>query len=363
MKINNYILKTYNTINAYSGTNSLSDEFYEKGYVVVTDENNNFIGILNPVDLIKKPHKLIIDCIEKKEHICINENVVSALKKFRKYNSQVLPVFDDEDKFIGIIEKQDLLDKLKSIIIELHKQTLISKNAKTAFLRNLSHEIRTPLNGISGFIEIISKIDIDNIDTIKNHFKIKTEKFLLIMNDLMDLALIDAGEEVEIKNEKFRINDVFADLQLYFETLISITNKKILLLSLNKEHNLIINSDKTKVKQILYHLIDNAIKFADNESIVKYGYRLENKEIIFFVSNQGIIDDEIKNKLFLIFEKQYNKNNQIIEGLGIGLSLVKKLSNLLNAKVHFEINDNQTTFYFRVNKNIVVENGKSLMNL
>lgn len=345
MEIKKYIYDSYTIVNPFTAINSIEEELLEKGYVVVIDDINKFQGILTTCDLIKKPHKLVVDCLTEKEHLSADETIISALDKFKSNQCSAMPVFEGNN-FIGIVERQNILENLKIKITELHNKSLISQKVKTAFLNNLSHEVRTPLNGLLGFIEIISKIDTKNINTEKEIIKKCADRFLLIMNDLIDLAVIDSGDDIKIEREKVSIENIFSDLQEYFETAISTSDKNTSIHNVNPDSSFVIFSDGKKIKQILYHLIDNAIKFSNDNSTVTFGFEIKNQNIVFFVTNKGTqITEERKKNMFDAFNKQYNHNNKLVSGLGIGLSLVKRLSELLKGKVDFVTNEIQTTFF------------------
>lgn len=347
MEIKTYISNLYQTIHPYEGVNSIEEKLFEKEYLVVID-NDEYSGILTPCDLIKHPHKIVIDCLTEKEHISADETIISVLDKFNKNQCSALPVFQ-ENRFIGIIEKYDLINKLKLKINELHNKSIISQNVKLSFLSNLSHEIRTPLNGILGFLEIISSLNAEDFkaegESHCNIIRSCADRFLLIMNDLIDLSLIDSGDEIKILREDIRIEDIFSDLKEFFETASSILNKKVFIHYINPDTSLTISSDGKRIKHILYHLIDNAIKFS-NDGIVKFGYELDNQNTEFFVTNNGSqINEENRNKIFEAFYKQNTIDNEDLFGLGIGLPLVKKMSELLGGKVDFASNETETTFY------------------
>lgn len=351
MLIRNYISDLYPTVHPFDGVNSIEEKLLKKNYLVVIDEDGEFQGILVPCDLIKRPHKIVIDCLTEKEHISADETIISVLDKFEKNQCSVLPVFQ-EKKFIGIILKYYLLNSLKNEINELQNKLIISQNAKSSFLSNLSHEIRTPLNGLLGFLEIISKLDIEDFKTNgEKHYNIVTkcaDRFLLIMNDLIDLALINSGDNIKIEKENVKIENIFFDLKEYFETKEPVLNKELSIHYTNPDTSLVIFSDGKKIRRILYHLIDNAIKFSNNNKVI-FGYKLEFQNIVFFVTNQGSqIHEDKKMKIFEVFEKQDFYNGKLVSGLGIGLPLIKKLSELLEGKVDFETNGTQTTFFFTI---------------
>ncbi len=346
MEIKNYILKLYPTVHPFDGVNSIEEKLLEKGYLVVIDDNK-FQGVLTPYDLIKHPHKIVIDCLIEKEHLFADETFISVLDKFNKNQCPALPVFQ-ENKFIGIIEKHSLIDILEIRINELYNKSIISQKVKMSFLHNISHEIRTPLNGLLGFLEVISELAIEDFKTGGEEYydiiRKSADKFLSIMNDLIELSLINSGDDIKVEKETVRIENIFSDLKEYFETITSVLNKNVSIHYANPDPSLIIISDEKKIKQILYHLIDNAIKFSDDNKVI-FGYKIENQNIVFFITNKGAqINENKKKKIFEVFEKQNISNDECASGLGIGLPLVKKLSELLDGKIDFVTNETQTTF-------------------
>jgi signal transduction histidine kinase len=352
MEIKKYISNSCPTVDPYEGINLIEDKLLNHQYVSVIDEEGEFYGILTPCDLIKHPHKIVIDCITKKENVSLNDTYQSVLHKFCKSKHPVLPVIDN-NKFIGVIEKNSFFNSLENKINELYDKSLVSQETKIRFLNNLSHEIRTPLNSILGFLRIISEL---NIEELKNNGKRKydyisksADRFLLIMNNLIELSRLHAGDEISVKKDEFNIEDIFAELKEYFDVLISLQNKKNELIYINQNNIAHIYSDKEKIKDILFHLIDNAIKFSDDK--ISYGCRYlnERKHINFFVSNIGSqLNSVEKNKIFEYFEKQDYISSNTNNGFGIGLSIVKKLTEILNGSVKFESNQNETTFYVTI---------------
>jgi len=347
MELNKFISNSYQKVDPYEGVNVISDLLVEKKYLVVTDEKEYF-GILTPHDVIKRPHKIVIDCLTEKEHIAADETIKSVFKKFNRNRCSVLPVFED-NRFVGIIEKQHIINELELKTEELYNKSIVSQKVKSTFLHNLSHEIRTPLNGLLGFIEIVDKIQNegvnDDLSLSSEIIRTCADRFLLTMNDLIDLSLIDSGDDIKMCKEKVRVEDVFLELKEFFDTSFSIMDRKVSIMYNNPNPSLNIVSDRKRIKQILYHLIDNAIKFS-NDNIVKFGYEIKNKDIVFFVTNNGSqIKEEMGNEIFEAFYKQRTNTDDISKGLGIGLPLVKRMSGLLGGKVDFKSNEKETTFY------------------
>ena len=362
MKAEKYILTSYYSVHPFSALNSLDRVFFEKGYAVVVGDNNKYYGVLTPSDIIKRPHKLIIDCIGTNNgYLSSDENLIDIIKKFRNSHQIVFPVLRD-NSFIGIIEIYTLLSYLEEEINSLYEKSIISQKVKKAFLKNISHEIRTPLNGLLGFIDIISNLNIGEIRNGEMLIRQNAERFLKIMNDLIELSLIESGDELEIKNEEVNIEKIFSDLEVYFETLIAMYNRNISLRVINRGDTAKLISDSNRIKQILYHLIDNAIKFSCQSSIVEFGVEIKCDDFIFFVRNEG---DKVSldKKAFEIFEKQECCDDKFNIGLGVGLSIVKKLSELLSGKIYFETNNLYTTFYCNIPSKINQEKKPAYNNV
>lgn len=345
MEIKEYISGSYPKVTQYEGISSIEERLLENEFLVVVD-NEEYVGILTPWDLIKRPHKIVIDCLTIKEPIMADDTIISVFEKFQRNRCLVLPVFHGNE-FLGIVEKNNLINKLKGKVNQLYDNLVISQNLKSSFLNSLSHEIRTPLNGVLGFLELMSDLDVEgfkiNGESHLDIIKKSADRFLSIMNDLVDLSLIHSGDKIKVKREKVMIETIFSDLRDFFEGSTIVSNKEISVHYINPNTSMTICSDRKKIERILYHLIDNAIKFS-NEGTVKYGYNLNDQSITFFVTNKGILSDD-KGKVFEAFYKQ-GANKEYIEGLGIGLALVKEMTELLHGTVNYSTSGTETTFDF-----------------
>ena len=352
MVLKNYLSNTYPTVKPFEGINSVENLLLENQYLVVID-NTDYHGILTTSDIIKHPHKIVIDCVTKRESLEIDDTVASALEKFYSNQCFVLPVMNGSD-FIGIIEKNHILRELETKVNELYDKSLISEKAKKNFLNNLSHEIRTPLNGIIGFLDIIAQLNTDDF-TIENETFSKTIKksadhFLMIMNDLVELSLSQAGDELNIRKENVDIVKVLTELKDYFSELLLLQNKKISVTYLNSESSFKIYTDGNKLKHILCHLINNAIKFSEGEEVI-FGFKLKPNEesISFFVTNKDSnIGQKDILKMFDVFEKQENIGTELNPGLGIGLPLVKNLTDLLGGQIKVETKNEEISFIVNI---------------
>jgi two-component system CheB/CheR fusion protein len=355
MDIKNYISKTYPITNPFYGINSAEDALIKNGYLVIINEMSCFIGILTPSDLIQRPHKLVIDCFTEKDRLNENDTLFSSFNKLNENKTPALPLFI-KDEFFGIIEKQTIIDLLTNKISELQEKSIISQTVKTKFLNNLSHEVRTPLNSIIGFLELLIDLNDDCKENYKEYFKVirnNTDHFLVMMDDLVELALIQSGDTIKLNKKDCQIERIFAKLNEFFKGEILRLKKEIILDYTNPDSSLIINTDGNRLKHILFHLIGNAIKFSNKGNVI-FGYRIkEEKNIEFFVNNSDTtIPDKYSTQIFEAFEKIEDAKSGFSDGLGIGLTIANKLTNLLGGNIRFESDTQKgTTFYFSLGIN------------
>lgn len=348
MLIQKSISLSFPSVGPFEGVSAIESKLLAYGYLVVIDDDNEFYGILSPNDLIKRPHKIVIDCLTKKDYISFDEKTSEVIEKFNRNYCSALPV-KLNNRFIGVVEKKQFLLCLGKKINELYEKSLISDRTKQFFLNNISHEIRTPLNGIIGFLDILTHNNTWELDNTNDSFldlvTKSSRRFLLIMNDLIELSLLHAGDNVVIDNLDFNLDDVFFDLADFFDNLMRLQNKDITINCSLQDSSVKIYSDRKKVKHILFHLIDNAIKFS-SDSIVTIGYNHSDFDgfIELFVSNK--FEGDFDYKWMEVFNKTDDVGNELNPGLGIGLPLVQKLTQIIGGTLL--INCHNQVICFRV---------------
>ncbi len=231
-----------------------------------------------------------------------------------------------------------------------------SDRLKSTFLATISHELRTPLNAIIGFSDLVNnEMSFNEVLSYNKSINFSGNQLLKIVENLFEITLIESGE-IKIFKEDVSLhsilNNVFEIIKIYQHT----TEKHDLDFSfVNAKENidLIINTDSSKLKQILINLLKNAIKFT-HKGNVNYGYTIEtdnNSSLLkFYVEDTGIGIPKDKQKLiFEIFRQVDDTHSRAYEGTGIGLSIAKKLTELLGGKIWLESEAGKgCTFYFTV---------------
>lgn len=246
---------------------------------------------------------------------------------------------------ITITKTQKELEKAK-------KEAEESERLKSAFLSNISHEIRTPINAIVGFSNLLSDKDIKPEQHIGfiGHISDNSQKLLKLINNLIDVSKMEVNQ-LSIRKEEFVLNPVIEDL-FKVHKIKQTNNKELeikLILPLNSDC-LTLYSDKNKVIQVFDNLIDNAIKFTSG-GLIEIGYFLENKSTpVFYIKDTGVgISTTKQDIIFDMFRQGENSSTRKFEGSGIGLTLCKKLIQLLDGEIWFDSKEGiGSNFYFKL---------------
>ncbi len=262
-------------------------------------------------------------------------------------------IVDDQGNIkevIGVGRNITEAKKYQQELIEAKEKAQESDRLKSAFLANMSHEIRTPMNGIIGFTKLMLQ---SSITDEKKYIYSKTviecsQQLLSIVNDILDISKIEAGQ-IELSQDSVNINQLLEELYDLYK---SKANNKNIFLAINKQlkdNQINIFTDYVKLKQILNHLLSNAIKFT-HEGEIKFGYNVKNNLLEFYVKDTGIgIKKELHEKIFEQFRQGELDISKMYGGTGLGLSISKKLVELLNGKIWLESEHNKgSCFYFSI---------------
>ncbi|NQZ05865.1 MAG: transporter substrate-binding domain-containing protein, partial [Algicola sp.] len=211
--------------------------------------------------------------------------------------------------------------------------------AKSAFLSNMSHEIRTPMNAIMGFTELLAE-ESEN----KQHLAfIKTiqsagNNLLTLINDILDLSKIEAGK-MDIHKVATNPHELFDDTAKLF--MVELKKKRLeLIFDVDKgiPHSLML--DTVRLRQILFNLIGNAVKFTDKGTIRLKARRKvteDQEELIDLLitiedTGVGIMPGELSH-VFGTFEQSRDQDRQKYGGTGLGLAISQRLAKLMNGKI------------------------------
>ncbi|MDF2606124.1 MAG: transcriptional regulator [Bacillales bacterium] len=203
------------------------------------------------------------------------------------------------------------------------------------FFANISHELRTPLTYIEGYVKMVIELPADNVEQKTEAVKvIKGELARLrnLVNDLFDLAKIEE-DKLSFTYEWVDINDI---LNTLVETIKPRSSDKNISLKLDEGELPLLSLDGSRVQQIFFNLIDNALRYTENGSVYIKTYQSGNDAVI-TVSDTGIgIPKEELELIFDRFHRVEKSRSRNLGGTGLGLSIVKRLVELQNGKIIVE---------------------------
>jgi len=224
-----------------------------------------------------------------------------------------------------------------------------ANKAKSQFLAMMSHEIRTPLNAILGMIDIfqdsyLSKEQYQWLGQMEH----SAQLLLTIISDVLDISRIEAGT-FTLDEQSISLIDTISSSVDYFKKKAS-EKDIIFTVTVSQSIPQYIYSDPTRLAQIIFNLVGNAVKFTENGSVCIDINQFEPDVITFTVSDTGIgISEEVQKHLFQPFIQADSSITRQFGGTGLGLSIIKRLTELMNGSISVNSKQNEgSTFTVRL---------------
>jgi len=201
--------------------------------------------------------------------------------------------------------------------------------AKQQFLSNMSHEIRTPMNAIIGFTKVVLKTELSTKQKeYLTAIKMSGDSLIVLINDILDLAKVDAGKMV-FEQIPFKLSSSIRTMLHLFEPKIEEKNLE-LVVSYDKNIPEVLVGDPVRLHQIILNLVSNAVKFTlqgkINVDVKIFKETKQNITIEFKISDTGIgIPKEKMGKIFENFQQASSGTSRLYGGTGLGLAIVKQL--------------------------------------
>ncbi|MCX6146992.1 MAG: ATP-binding protein [Candidatus Kapabacteria bacterium] len=262
---------------------------------------------------------------------------------------KLIPVKDDTGEIIGIVLDSSNIDERKKaelLIIEEREKALEVANLKSNILNNLSHEFRTPINGIFGFSELIRQSYQDeDLNEMIGFIYNSAKRLNNTLESILLLSKLVSIEKYKFINSRFNLIELINKIALEFNE--EVKDKGIYLNFEFPSNFILVHSDEELIRQLIFELLSNAIKFTLKGGIIVYAEQIDS-EVNIFVRDTGVgIDPKFKEEIFKEFRQGSEGLNRNFEGIGLGLTISEKIIELLNGKIRFESQLNKgTTFYF-----------------
>ena len=237
--------------------------------------------------------------------------------------------------------------------------------AKSAFLFNMSHDIRTPMNAVLGFNELMLQ-NIDKPDKLRNYIekiRISGRYLLELINNVLEVARIDSGRET--------LNEEFADLrdESYYTVFEEDARKKRLTVirNVDVEHRYVF-ADAQKIREILLNILSNAIKYTPDGGTVRLSLTEHPSdtagcaEYVCTISDTGIgMTEEFRKHVFDTFTREHNTTESKVMGTGLGMAIVKKLTDLMGGTVDVQSKPGEGTAFTVRMKLKIAENPEAYL--
>ena len=325
--------------NYYPSTLHISGKvnYYFKHKILLQKNNKIFLDVVNKV----------LDSITEEEHLHIkNKWIHVQVKEAKDYTVMYQIAFVLLLIMVGTLYWNRKLTKEIKERKELQKKLLKAKEvavaankSKSEFLANMSHEIRTPMNAIVGFTELLNEqLEEPRLKAYVKTIQNASNTLLTLINDILDLSKIEAGK-LTIEKKPTNLFNLSNEVSSIFTMSVQ---KKGLELIVDVNNN-IPNSlllDEVRLRQILFNLIGNAVKFTQYGFIrlsikaydVKEHLSKLNLEISVKDSGIGIAKDQLE-KIFKEFEQTDGQDNRKFGGTGLGLSISKRLCEMMDGDI------------------------------
>ncbi len=307
-------------------------------FSLIKDENHSLIAIYILLFIIFATVVFtVIDYIRRK--IMVDKPLKEILIATEKMSRGE---FDIELTYNHNYHHFDEFDLIKHDLLQMAKELAKSEVLKNDFIANVSHEIKTPLSVIKSYSKAASSSKIDE-QTRLAYLKIVEEacgKLSLLITNILKLNKLE-NQCLKIELSSFNLSEFLIDQIVQFDSLIE--DKKIELIC-DIEENIIIKSEKSYLEIVFSNIINNAIKFNKDGGKLMISLNKVDNQVVAVIKDTGCGMDKETGKH--IFDKFYQGDtSHFKEGNGLGLSLVKKVIDVLGASIMVESEvDVGTTF-------------------
>lgn len=296
--------------------------YSNKGYLVlsvpmsrVEIQSVYYLDFINIAYLVFQPMLLIVFLLIYRMTAVPIKKMTEAAKKFSRGNFKEPLQLETSNEYRELGNTiQYMGDKLKN-----------ADDAQRKFVSNVSHDFRSPLTSIHGYIQAIKDgtIPPELQEKYLDIIIFETERLTKLTSNLLELNSFD-DNGIILHRTEFDINQMIKLIALSFEG--TFKKKKLVLNLVFSQKEQFVKADMDKIQQVLYNLIDNAVKFSSQDSFIRITTEERGNKVMIAVKDNGIgIPKESLNKIWERFYKTDSSRGRDKKGTGLGLSIVKEI--------------------------------------
>jgi two-component system phosphate regulon sensor histidine kinase PhoR len=271
-----------------------------------------------------------------------------ASKREEFYQNKVLPQKNLEEVGEEVLQWADQRKAEMDLLVK-------NEAFRKEFLQNLAHEFKTPVFAIQGYLETLISGAMDNPEVSKkflNNAHHNTERLINLISDLDEITKLESGKQ-QLHFQHFVVQDLVNDV---FDALMIKTQTKNIKCSIKKgcEQPITVYADKEKIRQVIINLVDNAIKYGNQDGHVEASiYKTDKENVLFEISDDGIgIAEEHLSRIFERFYRTDYGRSRNIGGTGLGLAICKHIIEAHGQLIHVRSTPGVgTTFGFTLSRN------------
>ncbi|RKZ40220.1 MAG: hypothetical protein DRQ49_09100 [Gammaproteobacteria bacterium] len=317
-------------------------------FISAMDKVLDKVKAFGGVDYITKPFQIEEVIARIETHLALRH----LQKRFHEKNERLKQEIKEREEIEQVLQKRvdelalvrnNLLNMMADLEIANHQANVAKEmaeqasRAKSEFLANINHEIRTPMNSIMGFTQLtLNTVLSDKQRSYLTRVHSSSESLLEIITNILELSKIEAGK-LSIKPINFYLDDILNYLSNLLK--IKIEEKGLALhITIDKNVPRHLVGDSLRLRQILLHLLSNAIKFTETGNIVikvkLISTENEQVKLLFSVKDTGIgISKEIIFHLFDAFIQADASTTRQFSGSGLGLAICKPLTKMMGGEI------------------------------
>ncbi len=330
---NSFLGGLYETSHYTLGRVLIDSNEAEVGFVLAAYKNSAVLAYLQSIVTTFLIVGLIVLIPSGIMALMLAKRTIAPLSKI----ADVANSFGEGDYSVRVpVEGDDELAQLSIIINEMASAVQAADKSRRSFMGNIAHELRTPMTTIKGFIDGMLDGTIP-LEQRENYLEVVSDevgRLARLTKNMLDISRLEVGEympEIIIFNLWESITSVFLTSEKGIE------EKNLKVVGLVVDETALVRCDKDFIHQILFNLVDNAIKFANDGGVITVTVRTENDEVITTIHNTGIgMSQNTLDHIFNRFHKADKSRSFNARGAGLGLHISKILLGLMGGSIWAE---------------------------